>query len=306
MWANYSQASAMGSKYKLISEFYKYHFPSINSVVQEMDLIKRACDDADYQAPLNALEKSLFLLKVSQILFQHKQHERFIIPAIQEHLSYCLTKLLDFSGENAQDIVQAALSEVEEGSLGMERNVMTALETAVQRKYPTYVLRGKPEDLTSPCRWCLARLIRVPDCFTQQIMNCLHTDNYSYMVSLQNMSTVIKNLFVVQLIDRKAHDLDFNMYFNQAVFWVSVLRVYKEVIYQQLIEDNICLVLGLLKKQAVDFFTWFDLKRPPVLSEPLVRFMEHLLKQVSIKSSDVLLSEINTYLHHCKTILQRM
>lgn len=290
-----------------MSEFYRYHYPSMTDVVSGMEEIERTTKNPEYTEPLMAIERCLYLVKVLQVLTQHRAHEPSILPCLRANLKYSCQRLYDVSGEAVKRHLLPALDALADGRPGADIDVMEALDQAVRHKYYWHRVSEVPASACSPTRWCMTRVIGLPEHVCKSMLDTLTTQELTCVVSLQYMANTIKFIVLAEdNVTAVAHDPDFNSFFNQAVYWVSALRVYEEVIFQRKLEEMIGCVLSLLKKQATMFFSWYDVKSPFILQENLVRFMEHLLRGVKSNVTDVELSQITTYIHHCKAVLQKL
>lgn len=300
----YSQGT---NKFRVIGEFYKVHYPAMTEVLEEMASLQKETKNPNYIAPLQAVDRGLYLLKISQILFQHKQHEAFIIPTIQSHLHYCCQKLYALCNKEIRATLAPLLEALQRHDVGVETLAMSTLDTVIHIQYPHHTIPGLAETECGYLKWCLARFIVLPDHTIRTVMDSLQTENYSKVPSLQAMAAAVKHLFLAG--DNALpglYDPDFNIYYNQAVFWVSALRLYQEVVFQKLLDIQIQSVVELMKAEFNKFFSWYDVQNPGFLSEHIVKYMEHLVKKLSPETSDLALSEISTYGYHCKAVFQKL
>lgn len=287
-------------QYKTILNFYKYHYPPTVDIIQELEAIKCKPLNPEYQGPATNLEKLIYLAKVIQILLQHKNQQCLIVTQIEDNIIYFLGELSKISNAKIRAKTTELLKIMTTQEGGKEQKIMSGLLEIKKLKY--YGIKtSQLSDVESHVRWCMSLMMGIPESYTNEIFNAIVTLYEHYLYSISTFALLAKKIHLAESLSyTECPDGTFNSLFNLIVFWTTVLSMYRKVIYENLLDECVLEILNLLRKESREFFSWYDLTAPSLGSETLVKFFEHLVRNLNVHSSPLTLSEIGTYAYHCK------
>lgn len=300
----FTMTSRRPLKDHLFNHLFRYHYPSWDQILQELDTLSVATLNPDCHVPALNVEKTLYLAKTIQILVQHRQSEPYLVPAARANLAYSLQQLYKLGNDKIRGVINGMLPLVDAGCIGFERELIKGLPRVLTLQYPhTAPLESEPP--TADCtEWCLSHFVGASGRLRSEVRDILTTHNGTCAPSFQWMASVVKKFFLVEtVIYEDFQDTDFNVQLNLCFFWTAVVQMYQRCIYEQKLVHIISTSLTLLKSTARSFFAWYDLYRPNLGSAALVKYTEHLIRALTPDCSDVELGELCSHLHHCKHAL---
>lgn len=303
-------AHVRGQVVTLVANMHKFHIPPLLEVVAEMNNLGFRAVNADNVPGVLGLEKINFLAKIAQNLLINKLHEPVMIARIEKDLQYFATTLLKDCSDSITPIASELLSCIHRG-IKTGDEIKATLELLREKKYPMlhlYEEQGKeaPQE-RKYLTWCMRMLVGMRRSDRQRVVAALSTENGHSVPSLYTLSKVSKIIFMAEkIVFRQSQDIYFNTYFNLLVFWTTCISMYHEVFSNELLNDNICYMMALVKKEARELFSWYDLRLPNVASQHLVKYLEHLIRRLGSEINDLVLSEIIALSFHCKMELSNL
>lgn len=294
-----------GVNNKILSEFKNYHFPDLSQIVKEKDKLSFNSGETNYEKPITALERALFLTDVAQILIQHKNQEKSIIVLIQDIIKYMITSLNELNNADAQCSTPQLLHFLVSDDQMLGVHLIKLLPEILLCKYPNFSTSPINSGDMDYIEWCLHHMLAISEKDQNLLRNTLSTREWTLMPSIQVLCHIMQQLFLSQTHCPEYKDHEFNLFFNQAIFWTTVLKMFQECIRQDMVGDHIQCVIALLKNEVRQFFLWYDINKIHFKPMAMVKYLEHLVNSITYESSDILLFQARLLLSHCKLILQK-
>ncbi|AAD21376.1 unknown [Macaca mulatta rhadinovirus 17577] len=288
----------------LLNHMYKFHYPPLGMIVGEMNTLTVNARNPLYQAATLRVERALYLSKILQVLMQHRQGERFIVPQCRSNMVYCLKELHKITNDRIRGLINSVLPLVDAGCVGFDEELVRVLPEILKLEYPHAHELLPPHDPTSPLSWCLSHMVGVTKTFKGEVKEMIDTFHDLSVPSFQYLASLVKKFFLVEeVIYEDYQDTQFNVFLNLCFFWTTVIKMYQSCIFKDKLLDTIKACIELLKGEARQFFGWYDLNTPNLGSSALVKYTEHLIRALSVDSSAIPIGEICSHLHHCKHAL---
>lgn len=287
----------------IISNIQQFHYPSIQNMIKELELITVVAQNSIYQQPIKHLEKSIYLIQLIQNLLQNKHQQPLIIPRVINIIKHFLEELQKIC-PNSQSLIEGMLRAIENKLNNIGEYFITALTLLADHKYPEAMASNSWRQSDRDVRtWCITTILAINHILRFKISNSLYSQGKEMLHSIQYFSSLSKELFENYNTTSEYDDVKFNIYFNQAVFWSAVLNIYQISIDNELLDDNIDFSISLLKNETRQFHIWLNTFNNNKVDSMTIKYIKHLLKNLTNKSNELEFSEVCTYLEHYKTNL---
>lgn len=287
----------------VISNIQQFHYPAIQDIIKELESITVVVQNPVYQQPVKHLEKSIYLIQIIQNLIQNRHCQPLIVPRLIDIIKHFLEELQKIC-QNNQSLIEGMLRAIDNKLNNIGEYFITALTLLADNKYPEAISsntwRQSDRDIRT---WCITTILSVNHILKFKISKALYSHGKEMLHSIQYFSELSKELFINYNSTSDYDDVTFNIYFNQAVLWTAVLNIYQISIDNEVLDDNIDFTISLLKNETRQFHIWLNMFNNNATSSITIKYIKHLLKNLTHKSNEIEFTEVNTYIEHYKTNL---
>ncbi|AAM22149.1 unknown [Suid gammaherpesvirus 3] len=288
--------------FPIIKELYNYFYPEITRVVWQLRNAKLSSSKRRNEHPLvQTLERSLFLLKVYDVLLQRRYTRNIICPNIVSNILFHLGKLKEACPIACHYLFEEIFAHIEEvKDLHLEIELDKFLKTILSMKYTHAKNDCEVKLEQNYAYWAHGSMIMMSEQLLWMVTETL--DDYRCSVpSLQALSKVSKAIFETAGHRTKLYpDYKFNMPFNQVVFWTAALRMYHLVLYEDTLTDYMCQIKELLNREISRFLKLIKTQQIYHYSIAcMVSYIEYLLDEIDNIDLDSNVSQMYTYIQDC-------